>query len=99
MDGAVLGALAALMECKHGHDKTGRAEAALGGIRVDHGLLHRMKRAVGGGEPLDRQHRATGDLRQHHQTGIDGLILQRPVDLLANDNGTCATIVRSHRRR
>ena len=63
VDDPVLDALAALMKCKHGHHETGRAETALGGIRVDHGLLHRMKSAVGRGEPLDRQHSATGDLR------------------------------------
>ena len=45
------------MEGKHRHDETRRAEAALGGVGVDHRLLHGMQRAVGCRQTLDGQDR------------------------------------------
>jgi hypothetical protein len=74
-EGIVRG-LAAMMEGEHRHHETRRAESALGGIGVDHRLLHGMERAVGSRQALDREDGTVVDLRQHHQAGIHGLILQ-----------------------
>src|SRR5262249_21964924 len=47
------------------HDLAGRAVAALEGVVVDEGLLHRVQRPVGRGESLDGGH--GGALRRHRQ--------------------------------
>src|SRR5262245_57390868 len=84
--------LAAVVEGKHRHDETRRAEAALGGIGIDERLLHRMERSVRPGQTLDRQDGTIVDLRQHPQAGIPRLELQRSVDAPTEDDGTGAAV-------
>ena len=43
-----------LEEADRRHDEPGHAEGALEALLVDDRLLHRMQRAVGGGQPFDR---------------------------------------------
>ena len=88
VDERILGRLAAVVEREHRHREARRAEAALRGVGVDQRLLHRMQRAVARRQPLDREHRAAVELRQHHQAGIDRLVVQLPVGL-APDHDAC----------
>ena len=74
MHGRAVGRLAAMVEGEHRHHETRRAEAALGGVGIDHRLLHRMERAVRCRQTFDREDGAIVDLRQHHQAGIHRLI-------------------------
>src|SRR5580704_13552731 len=55
MNDGLLRGLSAVMKGKHRHDETRRAEAALGGVGVDHRPLHGMKLPGRAGEPLDCQ--------------------------------------------
>jgi hypothetical protein len=68
--------LAAVVESKHRHCETGRAESALGGVGINKRLLHRMQRAVHRRQSLDRENCAIVDLRQHHQARIHRLKAQ-----------------------
>ena len=43
-----------LEEAHRGHDEARHAERALEALLVDHALLHRVQRAVGGRQSLDR---------------------------------------------
>ena len=79
--------LAAMVEGKHRHHETGRAEAALGRVGIDHRLLHRMERAVRCGQTFDREDGAIVDLRKHHEAGIHRPKLQRSVNLAAKHDG------------
>ena len=71
------------MRNRHRHDETGRAEAALRSVMVDHRLLHRVQGAVGGADALDRAHRAAVKLGQEEDAGV-----QRP----------CAARIGDHHR-
>src|SRR5207248_3003630 len=51
------------------HDLARRAVAALEGIMLDKGLLHRVKVAVVIGEPFDRGYRAILHARRERQAG------------------------------
>src|SRR3984893_15902640 len=52
MNDGLLRRLFAVMKGKHRHDETWRAEAALGGVGVNHRPLHGMKLPGRAGEPL-----------------------------------------------
>src|SRR6185436_11793497 len=43
-----------LEKTDRGHDEPGHAERTLEALLVDDALLHRMQRAIGSSEPLDR---------------------------------------------
>ncbi len=58
------------------HDEARRAEAALRAMTVDHGLLHRMQRAVLGRQMLDRHHMGAVEGAQEPYTGVDALVAQ-----------------------
>ena len=92
MHGGAFGRLTAMMEGEHRHHETRRAEAALGGVGIDHRLLHRMERAVRCSQAFDREDGSIVDLRQHHQAGIHRLKPQRSVDLAAKDDRAGAAI-------
>ena len=49
-----MGAGCLLQEADRGHDEARHAEGALEALLLDHALLHRMERAVGRGQALDR---------------------------------------------
>ena len=58
----------------HGHrdDEAGGAKTALAAVVVDHGRLHRMWGAVGGGEAFDGAHGFAVQLRQEQDAGVKG---------------------------
>ena len=58
-----------------GHDHAGGAEAALEGLRIEEGLLHRMQRAVLG-QPLDGGDLAAGGAEGRHQAGMHRLAVE-----------------------
>ena len=92
MNDGLLRGLSAVMKGKHRHDETWRAEAALGGVGVDHRPLHGMKLSGRCGQTLDGQDGTMVDLRQHHQTGVDGLVVQISFTQPAENDGACAAI-------
>ncbi len=72
----VLGAFAAVVEGEHRHHEARRAKSALGAIRVDERLLHRMQAAVRSRKPIHREHLGAVKLRQQHEAGVDRLVSQ-----------------------
>ena len=54
------------------HHNTWRAKAALRGLGRQHRCLDGMRRAIGGGKPLNTPQRQAMRLTQRHQAGIDG---------------------------
>ena len=64
-----------LVERGGGHDHAGRAEAALEGLRVEEGLLHRMQLAVRG-EPLDGGDLPPRGAKGRHQAGMHRLAVE-----------------------
>gem|GEM_PF-6166855 len=58
------------MCCGHGCHKSRGAKATLRPVVRDHGLLHRMQRAVRSGQPLHRAHAAALQLGQKQYAGI-----------------------------
>ena len=67
------------------HDEARSAEAALGAVAVDHGLLAGMQLAAGTREVLDRQHELAFELRQESDAGVDGAICD-PAALKRSDH-------------
>ena len=61
------------------HDEAWRAEAALRGVLLDHRLLDRMQRPVGGGQILDRHHLGAVHLPEKLDAGVDRLVDQLAV--------------------
>jgi hypothetical protein len=59
---------------EQGHDETGRTEAALRGVVIDHCLLHRVQRPISGGEVLDGQQLTAVQGREEQDAGVDGLM-------------------------
>ena len=64
-----------IVERDGGHDHAGRAVAALIGLGVEKGLLHRMQLAVMG-ESLDGRHLAALGAEGGHEAGVDGLAVE-----------------------
>jgi hypothetical protein len=60
-----------VVEGEQRHHEAWRAEAALRGMVIDHGLLHRVQGAVGRGQVLDREHRTAIDRRQRPDAAVD----------------------------
>ena len=73
----------------HGGHKTGCAKSTLRAVVGDHGLLHRVQRAVWSGQPLDRAHGAALQLRQKQNAGIHRA---GHAILLRHDNGAGTAI-------
>ena len=75
---------AALVQCKQAHDKAGRAKAALRTMALDHGLLHRVQRAVGPGQVGGGPQRHTVDGLGRLDTAVDSAVLQTAIDGLSH---------------
>ena len=88
----VLGAFAAVVEGEHRHHEARRAEPALGAIRVDERLLHRVERAVRGREPIDGEHLGAVELRHQHEAGVDRLVSQLAAVFPPDHDGAGAAI-------
>ena len=59
------------------HHHARRAEPALQAVAGDEGLLHRVQRATGRGQPLHRGDAAAGGLQRQHAAALDGLAVQQ----------------------
>ena len=55
------------------HHDTGRAEAALGSVSIDHGLLQRMQLAACG-EIFDRDQLSAVNLAQKQNAGVERFV-------------------------
>ena len=66
----------AIHEVDGAHHHAGCAEAALQTVALLERRLHRMHRAVGGGEPLDRQHRGAVRLCGEDRAGLHRIAIE-----------------------
>jgi hypothetical protein len=82
----------ALVQREHRHHEPGRAEAALRAVAVDQRALHRVERAVGPPEALDREERLPVQRGEEEQAGVHGAEAHRPARQLAEHHRARAAI-------
>ena len=77
----------ALVERKQAHHKTRRAKTALRAVARDHGLLHRVQRAIGFGQIGGRPQRKAIDGVCRFDAAVDSAINQTPIHCLGHHHG------------
>jgi hypothetical protein len=81
-----------LVERKERHDETRRAKAALGGVAVDHRLLHRMQAPLGGFEAFHGDELLAVEDWQEQDAGVDGLVAKPVARRLAEHHRAGAAV-------
>src|SRR5579871_741608 len=77
---------------EEGHDESRSAESALRAVTIHHGLLHRVKLAVGARQILDSQKLFAVKRRQELDAGVDGAIDKSPALDLAKRHGASPAV-------